>query len=115
MSCLTCVNRPFSGRWSPCEVIAEVSQNGAVCVAGWHASFSMRHCPGSHPGDPVDADVGDVARRRVVHGREADIGPEIGMSKSLEKLSGSSLCDPGGAVDDKVFVQAHGIALVGFD
>src|SRR6516225_8066940 len=115
MSCLTCMNRLNWIAGSPYRLIAEVIQNRAVCVAGWHVSFSMPHCPGSHPGDPVHADVGDVARRRVVHGREADIGPEVGMSEFLEKLSGSSLGDPGGAVDDQVFVQAHGVALVGFD
>src|SRR5690242_4105284 len=101
--------------WGLYGVIAEVIQDRAVCVAGWPASFSMPHCPGSHPGDPVHADVGDVARRRVVYGREAGIRPEIGTSEFLEKLSGSSLGDAGSAVDDQVFVQAHGVALAGLD
>src|SRR5689334_24888564 len=71
--------------------------------------------PGAHAGDPVHPDVGDEPWRRMVHRREAHTGTEIGVSESLEKLRGSSLGDAGSAVDDQVFVQAHGVALVGFD
>ena len=70
---------------------------------------------GPTPGDPIHRDVGDIPGRRAVHGREADIGTKIGAGESLEKFGGASLGDAGSAVDDKVFVQAHGVALVGFD
>jgi len=42
-------------------------------------------------------------------------GPEVGVSEFLQKLRGPSLGDAGSAVDDQVLVQAHGVALVGFD
>jgi hypothetical protein len=51
----------------------------------------------------------------VVHGRETDSGAKVGVSEFLEKLRGSSLGDAGSAVDDEVFVQAHGVARAGFD
>ena len=42
-------------------------------------------------------------------------GTKIDAGESLEKFGRSSLRDAGSAVDDKVLVQAHGVALVGFE
>jgi hypothetical protein len=47
--------------------------------------------------------------------RKADIGTKVGARESLEKVGRTFLRNAGSAVDDEVFVQAHGVALVGFD
>ena len=71
--------------------------------------------PGTHARDPLHPDVSDIARRWAVHGRKADIGTKIGAGEPLEKFGRTSFGDAGSAVDDEVFVQAHGVALVGFE
>ena len=57
----------------------------------------------------------DISGRWAVRGREADIGTKIGAGQPLEKFGRAALGDAGSAVDDKVFVQADSVTLVGFD
>src|SRR5580658_205207 len=88
---------------------------GARHPAARHVLLSALHGPGTHTRDPIDPDMGDVPGRRVVHRREADVGTKIGAGESLEESGGTSLGDAGSAVDDQVFVQAHGVTRVGLD
>jgi hypothetical protein len=46
---------------------------------------------------------------------ESDIEAKIGAGEPLEKFGDTSLGDAGSAIDDQVLVQAHGVALVGFE
>ena len=106
-----CTQQQFPARF---QVAADTVHIRMICSVA-HPLVSMLGHPGAHPGDPVHPDVSDVPGRRVVHGREADTGAEVGVSESLEKLCSASLGDARSAVDDQVFGQAHGVALAGFD
>src|ERR1700756_5020630 len=79
-----------------------VGQRAIAQIATERASVSVG--PGAYARDPLHGDVGDVAGRRVVHGREADVRAEVGTGEFLEELGGASLGDAGGAVDDEVLV-----------
>jgi acyl-CoA synthetase (AMP-forming)/AMP-acid ligase II len=91
------------------------SANCSRTAAARPALLSTLRGPGTHTRDPIHPDVGDVPGRRVVHWRKADIGTKIGAGESLEEFGSTSLGDAGSAVDDQVFVQAHGVTRVGLD
>jgi hypothetical protein len=59
--------------------------------------------------------VGDVSRRGVIHGGEADLWTKIGVSEVLKEFGSSSLGNPGRAIDDEVLVKANGVTCGGFD
>ena len=71
--------------------------------------------PRSHTTDPVNGDVSNVTRRRVVHRRKLDIGAEISASKLLKQLRSAALRDPPTAMDDDVFVEADLISCSGLN
>ena len=70
--------------------------------------------PGTHTRDPIHPDVSDIAGRRAVHRRKADIGTKVGARESLEKVGRTSLGNAGSTVDDKVFVQAAAGRMRGY-
>src|ERR1051326_6276396 len=88
---------------------------GGLPPRGPDVLLSALRGPGAYARDPIHADVGDVPGRRVLHWREADVGTKVGAGESLEEVGGTSFGDAGSAVDDQVFVQAHGVARVGLD
>jgi hypothetical protein len=101
----------------PAPATDSVDPAGKVAVTPrpLYTLLSALRGPGTHTRDPIHPDVSDIPGRRAVHGRKADIGTKIGAREPLEKFGRTSLGDAGSAIDDEVFVQAHGVARVGFE
>ncbi len=56
------------------------SGDGPLAAGDWFGAAQLRGLPP----EPGPLDVGDVARRWVIHGREPHIGAHIGVSEFLE-------------------------------
>jgi hypothetical protein len=59
--------------------------------------------------------VGDVAGRRVGHGRKLDPGAEVCLRQALEQVGATALGDSRAAVDDQVMLEAELVALLSLD
>ena len=107
--------RPAAVAGWPSPILAGVPGTVPATPRPRHALLSALRGPWTHTRDPIHPDVGDVPGRWVVHRREADIGTKIAAGESLEQFGSTSLGNAGSAIDDKVFVQAHGVTRVGLD
>ena len=76
------------------------------------AGLSLPRARRRRPGRPR---CGDEPGRRVGHGRELHAWAQVHLGEALEELRRPTLGDAGGAVDDEVLVEPHGVALVSLD
>ncbi len=82
---------------------------------GWVPPPIASAAPWSDTAYPINRDVSDVTRRRVVHRRKLDIGAEIGASKLLKQFRGTSLRDSTAPMDDDVLIEANLVARAGLN
>ena len=66
--------------------MARLSRRLAQQIAALYMMLSALRGPGTHTRDPIHPDVSDIAGRRAVHRRKADIGTKVGARESLEKV-----------------------------
>src|SRR5690349_16935676 len=103
------------GRWTSRGETFMYRAPGGSGAAVASVRSAVRAGPGPDAADPLDRDVRDVARWRIVHPRELHVGPEVGVRQPLEQLGGAAFGDAGQAVDDHVFIQAHLVARAGLN
>src|SRR5215208_1413052 len=67
--------------------------------------------PGTYSANALDRDAQPHSRRRVVHRREADVGPEVDVCQLLQQLRGAALLDRCGSMHDGVLAQPRWLYL----
>ena len=78
-------------------------------------SSAARQVQGPTPPTLLDADAHPHAGRRVVHRREPDVRPEIGLGELLEELGRPAFLDRSGSVDDDVLAHSGVVDLGAFE
>ena len=72
---------------------------------------SVFACPGADAGDAFDRDVHDSSGRRVVEGRELDVGSEVDVREVLEQLRSTALVDSRDSFHEEILLQAGRLDL----
>jgi hypothetical protein len=71
--------------------------------------------PRADPAEALDRNPQDDSRRRIAHGRERDVGPEIHVGEPLQELRCAARREPRVPVDDEVLLEAGRLDLGAFD
>jgi hypothetical protein len=82
---------------------------------GWVPPLIASSAPWSHTTDPVNGDVSNVTRRRVVHRRKLDIAAKVGASKLPKQFRSTALRDSAVPMDDDVLIEAKLVARAGLN
>jgi len=56
-----------------------------------------------------------VTRRRVVHGRELDVGTQVDAGQPLQQLRGTAFDEPRAPVEDEVLLEPRRLDLGAFN